>query len=137
MTTNGLASLGPSLPDRFFSAHFVETNQSTVEATIDDVVSGDAESYAAWCQVLADTDTSSELGNIVSDTLVIAGEVDVSTTSDMSAHLARRINGARLETLEAAGHLAPLEAPQRFAFLVDQFLTGESIRSNTIGATNG
>jgi len=55
-------------------------------------------------------------------TLVLAGELDRLTTPDMARQIAGRIEGARVEILPDAGHLANIEAPELFDRLVIGFL---------------
>lgn len=56
--------------------------------------------------------------------LVIVGADDVITSRGQAEMLARGIRGARLETIEAAGHMAPLEQPDEFNTLLSKFLLG-------------
>lgn len=44
-------------------------------------------------------------------TVVVVGQHDASTTPDKSANIAREIPGAKLVTIEGAGHMSALEAP--------------------------
>lgn len=56
--------------------------------------------------------------------LVIVGADDTITGRGQAEMLARGIRGARLELIEAAGHLPPLEQPEEFNAIVAQFLAG-------------
>jgi 3-oxoadipate enol-lactonase len=54
--------------------------------------------------------------------LVAAGEYDMSDFRAGAEALAAAIPGARLEIIPGVGHLAPLEAPERFRALLLEFL---------------
>jgi 3-oxoadipate enol-lactonase len=54
--------------------------------------------------------------------LVAAGERDLSDFRDGAERLARALPHARLASIPAAGHLAPLETPQAFRSLLLEFL---------------
>ncbi len=56
--------------------------------------------------------------------LVVVGADDTITGRGQAEMLARGIRGARLELIEAAGHMAPLEQPEEFNAIVAQFLAG-------------
>jgi 3-oxoadipate enol-lactonase len=56
--------------------------------------------------------------------LVVVGADDVITSRGQAEMLARGIRGARLESIEAAGHMAPLEQPDEFNTLLSKFLVG-------------
>lgn len=57
-------------------------------------------------------------------TLVLVGDEDRITPPTLSRQLAARIPGAKMVTIEGAGHLANLEQPAEFNQAVAQFLAG-------------
>jgi 2-succinyl-6-hydroxy-2,4-cyclohexadiene-1-carboxylate synthase len=63
-----------------------------------------------------------DLRRITAPTLVIAGARDA-VGAERAADVARRIPGARLETIESAGHAPHLETPDEFGRLVADFLS--------------
>jgi 4-hydroxy-2-oxoheptanedioate aldolase len=69
------------------------------------------------------TDVRPALASITVPTLVISGGEDVVCPPARQDELAAAIPGARLERLEAVGHLAPLEAPERVAQLLADWFT--------------
>jgi 3-oxoadipate enol-lactonase len=74
-------------------------------------------------QVLRDRpDAGPFLARIAVPTLVIVGSEDALTPPAMSQELASAIRGARLETIEGAGHLSSMEQPAAFNALVRSFL---------------
>lgn len=68
-------------------------------------------------------DYRGDLSGIGVPTLVLVGAEDVVTPPASSEILARAIPGSRREVIPAAGHLAPLEAPEEFNRIVREFLT--------------
>lgn len=56
--------------------------------------------------------------------LVVVGADDVITSRGQAEMLARGIRGARIEFIEAAGHIPPLEQPEEFNLHLTQFLAG-------------
>jgi pimeloyl-ACP methyl ester carboxylesterase len=71
-------------------------------------------------------DTWEVASRITAPTLVLAGETTNAYLRLMSSSLAERIPGATLETIERAGHLAPMERPEAVAEAVARFLMQEA-----------
>jgi pimeloyl-ACP methyl ester carboxylesterase len=74
-----------------------------------------AEAIAAASLGMAERpDSTPDLSRIAVPTLVITSTGDRLIPAEVSADMAARIPGARLETLEGPGHLTNLEAPEVF-----------------------
>jgi pimeloyl-ACP methyl ester carboxylesterase len=58
------------------------------------------------------------LGRLGMPALVASGEADMTDFREGAEAMARALPDARLVTIEGAGHLAPLEAPERFRALL-------------------
>jgi pimeloyl-ACP methyl ester carboxylesterase len=71
-----------------------------------------------WPEISAQT----ALGEILAPTLVVVGTEDVDDIKTMAARLAEEIPGARLETIDGAGHLPSLERPDELNRLLLDFL---------------
>lgn len=67
-------------------------------------------------------DSTPDLGSIDVPTLVITSTADQLIPAAVSAEMASRIPGARLETIEGVGHLTNLEAPETFNRLLLEHL---------------
>lgn len=67
-------------------------------------------------------DSQPDLPNIGVPTLVITSSADALISPDLSKVMADAIPGARLETIEGAGHLSNLEQPEEFNRLVSEFV---------------
>jgi pimeloyl-ACP methyl ester carboxylesterase len=82
-----------------------------------------ATGYIGCCSALATSDLRGDVGRVRSATLVIVGEADRATPPDDARWLADHIPGARLEVISGAAHIANLEAPAEFGWLLDGFLS--------------
>ncbi len=88
------------------------------------VADQDAEAIAAAALGMAERpDSTPDLGGIDVATLVVTCSADRLIPAEVSAEMARAIPGARLEVIEAAGHLTNLEAPATFNRLLLEHLT--------------
>lgn len=74
-------------------------------------------------------DTSRALDRIRVATLIVTGDADRLIDAENSRYLARRIPGARLETLGGAGHDFPTERPRELARLLRDFCRMEASRT--------
>ncbi|MGH8973623.1 MAG: alpha/beta fold hydrolase [Acidimicrobiia bacterium] len=77
-----------------------------------------------WNPYLHNPKLRSRLRRVTAPTLVVAGERDGLVPRAHPQAYADGIAGARLEVMEGAGHMAPLERPGEFAALVRTFLGG-------------
>jgi pimeloyl-ACP methyl ester carboxylesterase len=82
-----------------------------------------AESFFAQLAAITEHDTAARLGGITAPSLVVAGEDDALIPAENSRLLAPRIPGARLELLPRAGHMFWIEAQDRAAKVVGDFLS--------------
>jgi len=74
---------------------------------------------AALAVAIQAPDILASLGALSVPTLVLCGREDRGYPPALSEHIARAIPGARLEWIEGAGHLTPLERPEQVSrFLV-------------------
>ena len=69
-------------------------------------------------------DQRAALPGITVPTLVLAGSLDTNAPADGMQRMAAKIPGARFTVLDGVGHLAHLEAPERFNEAVGGFLLG-------------
>jgi pimeloyl-ACP methyl ester carboxylesterase len=82
------------------------------------------ETVVAALQALRDRpDARPWLESISLPTLVIVGSEDTLTPPDVAQSLANHIADARLQIIEAAGHLSNLENPNAFNTAVSSFLS--------------
>jgi pimeloyl-ACP methyl ester carboxylesterase len=69
-------------------------------------------------------DLAQRLSGIAAPTLVVSGGQDIEDYRQIARRVAAEIPGAVLEVLVRAGHVMPLEAPDRFNALLAGFLAG-------------
>jgi pimeloyl-ACP methyl ester carboxylesterase len=69
-------------------------------------------------------DATSLLGGIAVPTLVLCGAEDVVTPPVLAQAMVQRIPGARYVEVDGAGHLSPLEQPDRVTLALREFLAG-------------
>ncbi|HEX7885343.1 MAG TPA: 3-oxoadipate enol-lactonase [Phenylobacterium sp.] len=109
----GLAGIADMAVSRFFSESFRQAHPEPVAELRRRFVAASATGYAGCCAALRDADLTPQLSAIQAPTLVIGGELDVSTPPDQTAALAAAITGARHQVLRAA-HLSNLEQADAF-----------------------
>jgi 3-oxoadipate enol-lactonase len=111
------AGVGRWLTERFREAHPDTANRlrEMIAATPD---SG----YAACCAVIEHMDLTPGLAGISAPTLVIAGAQDPVTPPEHSERIAAAVDGARLEVLDPAAHLANVEQPEAVTRLILEHL---------------
>ncbi|GGN90443.1 3-oxoadipate enol-lactonase [Actinoplanes lobatus] len=98
----------------------------------------DTESYARACEALAEFDVRDRLAEIAAPVLAVAGGHDKPTPVDSLAAIADGVLHGRLVVLDDVAHLAPAEAPEVVATLLDQHFdelraTGISVRREVLG----
>jgi pimeloyl-ACP methyl ester carboxylesterase len=67
-------------------------------------------------------DSTGTLERIDVPTLVVVGDQDVITPPSDARAMHQAIRGSRLEVIAGAGHMTPVEAPERFAAVLSAFL---------------
>jgi 3-oxoadipate enol-lactonase len=109
----GVVAIADTAMDRFFSAAFRADHADIVAQYRTMLTNTPATGYAGCCAALRDGDLAPGLGRIRAPTLVIAGELDVSTPPEQALSLAARIAGSELRLL-ATAHLSTVEDPAGF-----------------------
>ncbi len=72
--------------------------------------------------IIGRIDSRPSLAAIRCPTLVLCGREDIITPPDVHEEIAARVPGARLEIIDACGHLSPLDQPQRVTELLRDWL---------------
>jgi 3-oxoadipate enol-lactonase len=94
-----------------------------------------AEPLTAAMRAVYGFDLSSGLPHIRVPTLVVAGTGDTLIPSAASQQIADLIPGAELHLLPDAGHIIPVEAPDAFARLLQDFLHSKAAISHSLEAS--
>ncbi len=122
---NGIAEACDGLLPKLFAEETIEENKSFVGETAAVMKACDRATFAASQLMMARrADHSSSLAGIDVPALVVAGSHDVITPADLMQQMATAIPGSRFEVIEQAGHLSPLECPEKFNALLAEFVGG-------------
>jgi pimeloyl-ACP methyl ester carboxylesterase len=90
--------------------------------------------YRAMARGLAEADLRDVLPRIDVPTLLLYGDADRRSPSSVAQDLHARTPGSTLVVISAVGHLANLEAPERFNAEVGHFLRRARARAARIPA---
>ena len=108
--TAGMASISAAVVSRWFTPAYAELAPSVVAGFRAGLEGTDPEGYAGCCEAIADMDLRPDLPAITAPALVIAGADDPATPPEYGAVIASGIDGARLEVIPGAAHLAAVSA---------------------------
>jgi 3-oxoadipate enol-lactonase len=118
---DGMASLVSATLSRWLTPDFHAAHPEAVEQIREVLEHTPPEGYALACEALRDFNVHERLSDIRLPTLTIAGRHDTGTPPVATESIAKSIQGAQYELLDAA-HLAPIEQSHRFAALLETFL---------------
>jgi 3-oxoadipate enol-lactonase len=120
----GMASISAAVISRWFTPAYAALAPAVVAGFRAGLERTDPDGYAGCCEAIADMDLRPDLPAITAPTLVIAGADDPATPPEYGAAIASQIEGARLEVIPGAAHLAAVSAPDPVsAALSDHLLT--------------
>jgi 3-oxoadipate enol-lactonase len=119
----GMAAVADLVLDRFFSPAFRASGAPAVEALDRTLRQASVDGYTGSCEALATADLTGLAREVRAPSLVVVGTADEATPPSDAEALHGLLRDARLVELPGAGHLANLETPERFAEVVDDFLT--------------
>ena len=111
----GVAAVADTVVARWFTPHMRPEVVAAFRAML---VATPAEGYAACCEAVAGWDFRDRLGEISTETLVIAASDDPATPPEHGELIRDGVPSARLVVLDDAAHLANVEQPDAFAALV-------------------
>ena len=117
--TIGMRALAEARVDALIGGDAGNDIRSEVVETMSRI---DPAAYALGAEAVWLADQSERAEAIDVPTLVVVGSEDRITPPDLSRHLAGMIDGADLQTLSGAGHLANIEKPAEFNGEVRRFL---------------
>lgn len=108
---------------RIFPPEVWQSKPPSFEATRQVILSTAPETIAAAQRGMAErSDMRAELPNIQTPTLVLCGELDAISPVEEMRGIAQAIPGSRFEVILGAGHMAPLEAPDAFNSVLEDWL---------------
>ena len=115
---DGLESIADGVMERWFAPAWRAANPDALRGWRLMLARTPSEGYAAACAAIRDADLAERTAALRLPALCIAGSEDGATPPPVVETLAALIPGARLEVLEGAGHLPPIERPKRLADLI-------------------
>ena len=108
--TAGMASISAAVISRWFTPSYAALAPAVIAGFQATLERTDPAGYAGCCEAIADMDLRPDLPGITAPTLVIAGADDPATPPACGAAIASGIDGARLEVIPGAAHLATVSA---------------------------
>ena len=111
--------------ERWFAAGFLAAHPDVATHLLSNLQHADREGYAQVCEALAGFDVRGRLAEITTPVLAVAGAEDVATPPELLAEIASGVRDGRLVVLDGVAHLAPAEAADDVARLIDEHLSGE------------
>lgn len=122
---DGVAALADAVIGRWFTEGFRIHQPATMAKIRAMVLSTSAEGYAACCEALAELDLRDDLELIQSPTLVICGDSDPGAQPAKTREWMKAIDGATLQVIKGASHIANVEQPAAFNKTVLDFLLAD------------
>jgi 3-oxoadipate enol-lactonase len=123
LTSGGLQAMSWSAVPTILGNDFLEKNEPILEGIVRAAYKRNSEEgVLALLEAMMDYPDLSELAkNVSADTLVISADEDLLVTYDGAKELADLAGGEHTE-VSGVGHTIPIEAPEEFRRLVEQFL---------------
>lgn len=112
----GTGAVADAVVERWFTEGWRARHPERVAHYRELIAATPAEGYASCCAAIEHMDL--DLSPISAPTLVIAGAQDPATPPEHGERIAEGINGARLEVLDPAAHLANVEQPDKVNQLI-------------------
>jgi 3-oxoadipate enol-lactonase len=123
--TDGMAAQEEPSLTRWFTPEALAANGWGVRYARDMVLGGNVTDWAAAWRAFIGLDVMNRLTSFDAPTLVLAGELDASTTPEIMTAIAKRIRGATYQELPGTPHMQTLECPDLVAAALDEFLPAD------------
>lgn len=121
---NGLEAFAGDFVKKVFTGATLKNNPELVAETKRMITGNAPAGVTAALKALAEREeTCSSLKDIALPTLVLCGKEDTLTPPSLSEYLFNAIQGARLQEIGQAAHLANLEQPEEFNRHIREFLS--------------
>ncbi|TDD66776.1 alpha/beta fold hydrolase [Actinomadura darangshiensis] len=118
------AQIVPTLT-RWFTPAALATNPWGVRYAREHIRRFDPADWAAAWRAFRGVDVQGRLAGLDFPTLVLAGELDASTTPQIMSGIAERIPGSTYRELPGTPHMQTLERPELVAAALDEFLPSD------------
>jgi pimeloyl-ACP methyl ester carboxylesterase len=134
LESDGIEDVLPAMPKIFFKQSFIDGQPEQVESWLSDLRAGNPQGTARASRAVDERDDISDRTPTISiPTLVIHGTDDAAIDLERAEALAQRIPGARLETIDGAGHQSNVDSPDEVNRLLQAWLA-EARQRSTAGA---
>ena len=118
----GLAAIADVAMRRLFAPAFQAAHPALLAERRARFLATDADVFIGACDALATLDLREEVGRLALPVLVLVGAEDEATPPAMARELAALLPDARLMELDCCAHVPQLQAPDRVAEAVSDFI---------------
>ncbi len=118
----GMPAMLNSTLMRWFPAPFLALNPPEVQACRKWLLDDDPVVFSWGWEAIRDLDYGERIARIDIPALVLRGSVDASSQRPVMQAMAKLLPHGRYVEIEGAGHVAPLEQPEAFTSLLQEFL---------------
>jgi 3-oxoadipate enol-lactonase/4-carboxymuconolactone decarboxylase len=125
VSSSGTPAIVSASTERWFGPGFLDREPARASALLHALAEADDAGYCQVCGVLAGFDVRDRLAEIGAPVLAVAGSADVATPTDRLREIAEGVKDGRLVELDGVAHLAPAEAPEVVARLIQHHVLGE------------
>lgn len=122
--SQGTASLVVPSASRWFAPGSIERHPELAGRLLHSLRDADDTSYALCAEALALYDVRAHLGSIAAPVLAVWGEHDAVTPEALAVEIAGQVQNGRVERIDGAGHLAPVDQPEAVAAILSRFFPG-------------
>ena len=122
MEEKGIGQVLETLIGRWFTDDFVANRPEAIQARLRQVADTPAEVFMDVFRIYAETEMAPWLGEITAPSLVLTGELDGGCNPRLNRFIAETLPNAELVIMEGLKHAILLEAPERVANHVRDFL---------------
>jgi pimeloyl-ACP methyl ester carboxylesterase len=122
MREKGIGPVLQTLADRWFTDEFQATQPERIEARKAQVVATDPEVFLNVFDIYAETEMSPWLHKVTTPSLVLTGELDGGCNPRLNRLIADALPNAELVILEGLKHAILIEATERVAPPIRDFL---------------
>jgi 3-oxoadipate enol-lactonase len=126
MREKGVAPVLPMLTERWFTPEFAAQNPDLIARRMQQVIDTGADVFLSVFDIYAETEMSPWLHEITHPSLVLTGEFDGGCNPRLNRQIAAAMPNAELVILEGLRHSILMEAPEKVALPVLDFLKGHS-----------
>jgi pimeloyl-ACP methyl ester carboxylesterase len=120
----GTRSRAADVADRWFAPGSKESRAAQIAALVESLSNADDETYARYLEALDAHDVGGHLSEIAVPVLAVWSEYDPGDGKGKMQFIADNVQRGTLVGIEGAGHVPPLEKPERVAELLRNFFLG-------------